>query len=428
MIERVAILGGIRTPFIRAGGPFEALPPDEMGRLCVVESLNRLPVAIDRVGLIVVGTVVQPAGAVNLGRVIALRAGLSEHVPASTVNCSGASGLAALICTARSVVLGEADLAVAAGTESMSSIPLLFSREIKTLAEETSLWKQARSLSSSVPRLRPRRLLSRAVLARSFTDPTCALTMGETAEVLAREFGISREVQDEYALLSHKRAHEARRAGRLAEEILPLLAPPAYDAPISEDDGIRPDTTLEELATLKPAFDRRYGTVTRGNSAGIADGAAALVLMTESGAQKAGVTPLGFIRDYTMGGLPAHRMGLGSAYALSSLLARSGRKMEEVGLVELHEAFAAQVLANERVFEDDRWSEWVTGHKAVGHIDRSILNVNGGAIALGHPTGSSGIRLVLTLLLEMRRRGVELGVAATCAGGGLGAAVLVEAS
>jgi len=424
--ERIAILGGVRTPFMSTGGAFEAFPAADLGRLCVTEALERLGIPVNRVGSLTVGSVTQTAGAVHVARNIALSAGLSENTATATFNSGGVSGLVSLISAARSLALGEVEFAAAAGAESMSSIPVLISGELRSVAQQTSLWKQARSLSRSLPGFRPSRLLSGAALARGFTDPTCGLTLGETAEVLVREFGIDRESQDEYALLSHRRAGEALAAGRLADETISVLIPPAYETWASLDDGIQADLNLQNLLALKPAFDRLYGSVTSGNSAGGADGAAAIVLAAESAVEGTGVTPLGFLRDYEVGGVPAEWMGLGSARAVSSLLEKSGTGMDEIGLVEIHEAYAAQVIANERVFEDDRWSDRVTGRKAVGHLDRSILNVNGGALALGHPPGASGLRMVLSLLHEMRRRGVRLGVAAISAGGGQGAAVLLE--
>jgi acetyl-CoA acetyltransferase family protein len=266
-------------------------------------------------------------------------------------------------------------------------------------------------------------------LAEGLTDPICGLNMGETAERLAREFRISREAQDEFALLSHRRAVAATESGRLGEEIAPLYVPPSYTQTMVEDFGPRKDQTAEALARLEPYFDRRHGTITVGNACPVTDGACAVLVMSEEAARAGGYRPLGRILSIAFAGLDPARMGLGPAYATPLALERAGARMADVDLVEINEAFAAQVIANEIAFASERFARDELGRgEAIGGIDRLHMNVNGGAIALGHPVGVSGARLVLTLLKEMRRRQASLGLATLCVGGGQGAAMLLEAA
>jgi acetyl-CoA acyltransferase len=253
--------------------------------------------------------------------------------------------------------------------------------------------------------------------------------MGQTAEVLAREFNISRQAQDEFALLSHQRAVAGAAEGRLAEEIAPLYVPPAYDETLIEDIGPRPEQSMEALSKLRPIFDRRHGTVTAGNSCMVTDGAAALLVMEEERARAEGYEPLGRIRAIAFAGLDPIRMGLGPAFATPLALDMAGAELSDMDLIEINEAFAAQVLANEVAFASEHFAREELGRStAIGGIDRSRLNVNGGAIALGHPVGVSGTRIALTALKELKRRGGELALATLCVGGGQGAALILEAA
>jgi acetyl-CoA acyltransferase len=259
------------------------------------------------------------------------------------------------------------------------------------------------------------------------TDPFCGLNMGQTAEILAREFEISREEQDKFALGSHLKAVAAQEAGRLAEEITPVYVPPKFDTVVKEDVGPRKGQTLEALAKLKPFFDKKYGTVTVGNACPITDGAAMLLLMSREKAESLGYKPLASIRSYGYAGLEPERMGLGPALATPVALKRAGLKLKDIGLIELNEAFAAQVIGCEKAFASKKFYQDRMGlSEAVGEINPEILNVNGGAIALGHPVGVTGSRLVLTLMREMKRRNIQFGLATLCIGGGQGGAVIVE--
>jgi acetyl-CoA C-acetyltransferase/acetyl-CoA acyltransferase len=265
-----------------------------------------------------------------------------------------------------------------------------------------------------------------AALECGLTDPTCGLSMGTTADILAHEFGISRRAQDEFALRSHQRATAAAAAGRLQAEAVPLYAGDRFE-PVTGDVGPRPDQTLEALARLKPVFDRRDGTVTVGNACHVTDGAAAMLVMDRDLAKAEGLEPLGYVRGYAYAGLEPARMGLGPVFAIAKLLRTTGLSLRDVPLFEINEAFAAQVLACLKAMASARFADAYLPHATpLGEIDPDRLNVNGGAISLGHPVGASGARLVLTALLEMRRRAAERAIVALCVGGGQGVAMLLE--
>jgi acetyl-CoA acyltransferase len=424
MSRDVVVVDGLRTPYSKAGTELKDVDAGSLGRIVIGELLARTgfdPAALDEV---IVGNIAQPPDAVNVARVAALRAGVPQRIPAYTVNRLCGSGLQSIVDGHYMIAAGDAEAVVAGGVESMSNIPLLFSRESQ---EVFGGIYSARDLSGRVAaasRLRPRHFKPEIGLQMGLTDAVCGLNMGETAEVLAKEFGISREEQDAFALRSHQRVTMAR--AKLAEEIVPVPIPPRFEEAATKDNGVRENQTMEALAKLKPYFDRRFGTVTAGNSSQITDGGAAVLLMSASAARSRGYAPLGKIRGFAFCALEPERMGLGPAVAVPLALKRAGVAWKDVGLVEINEAFAAQVLACARVFPSAAWhAKYATGGP-VGEIDWERTNVNGGAIALGHPVGSSANRLVTTLLKEMKRRGTALGVATMCIGGGQGGAVVVE--
>ena len=422
------IVDGVRTPFAKSGGPLAAVSAAELGRLAVSELLARTEFLPEQVDEVVLGNCGTPADAANIGRVVALAAGIPRSVPGFTVHRNCASGMEAIAQAWYKIASGAASAVVAGGTESMSEYPLLWSRG---LTRAFAGWQRAKTLPAKLAAalaVRPGDFAPRVAIAEGLTDPVCGLNMGETAERLAKEYRISREAQDEFALLSHQRAVAATEAGRLAQEIAPLYVPPRYE-PLAQDFGPRANQTMEALAKLKPYFDRRHGTVTVGNSCPVTDGAAALLVMEEARARAQGYKPLGRIRSFAFAGCDPSRMGLGPAYATPLALDKAGLRLADIDLIEINEAFAAQVIANEIVFASAQFAAQELGRaEAIGGIDRSRMNVNGGAIALGHPVGVSGTRLVLTLLEEMRRRGVGLGLATLCVGGGQGAAMIVEAA
>jgi acetyl-CoA acetyltransferase family protein len=425
MSREVVVVDGLRTPYTRAGTLLKDVPAQELGRFVIVELLARTgfdPAELDQV---IFGNIAEPPDAVNVARVAALRAGVPPRVPAYTVNRLCGSGLESVVDAAYRIAAGDADAIVAGGVESMSNIPLFYPKEGREVFAEVFTARDVPGRVAAASKFRPRHFKPEVGLQMGLTDPVCGLNMGETAELLAKEHGISREEQDAFALRSHQRATSAR--ARLAEEIVPVPVPPDYREMATQDNGVRENQTMEALAKLKPYFDRRFGTVTAGNSSQITDGGAAALVMSAQAAKARGYRPLGRIRGFAFSSLEPERMGLGPAVAVPLALERAGVAWKEIGLVEFNEAFAAQVLANARVFPSAAWHARYGTRGPVGEIDWEKTNVNGGATALGHPVGSSGNRLVITLLKEMRRRGTPLGLATMCIGGGQGGAIVLEA-
>ena len=424
------ILAGARTPFVKAFGAARDIHVKVLAARVMREALDRSAVDPARIARVVLGNVVGPPDASNVGRVAALLAGILENVPAVTVNRNCASGMEAVAQGAAMIRNGEAKVVLAGGAESMSMVPFLFGDSARRMF--LSL-QRARSLGGRLAimlKMRPSHFRAHHGLEIGFRAPTCSLSMGETAEILAAEYRISREEQDQFALLSHQNAVAAKE--RLAEEIAPLFAPgpgASKGKMMHEDIGPRPNQTNEALARLRPAFDKRGGSVTAGNASPITDGAAALVLASPAAASElaSSIKPLGRLREISTAALSPRKMGLGPAFAIPKVLARSGVAFDQLDLIEINEAFAAQVIACERALASDTFCRENLGlPSALGVIPREKLNVNGGAIALGHPVGASGARLILTLLMELRRRDAKLGVASLCVGGGQGMAALLE--
>lgn len=421
------IVGGVRTPFVRAGDAFLEVPVEELGRIAARELLYRLELPPEEVDQLIAGNVATPADATNVARVIQLYADIPRSRVAHTVSRNCASGFEAATEAHDLIRLGRANCVLALGVESLSRVPFLLPHSFTA-----KTWRlfRARGPWAKVQRLmayRPRDLKPVVGLFAGLTDPVSGLIMGQTAEKLAREFKISREEQDEFAANSHHKAVEAWQTGRLSGEVVPVY-PTNPPVAVTQDIGPRSGTTPEKLAKLPPYFDRRYGTVTAGNSSQITDGAVALLLMSERRARELNVEPIGRIVDYEYAGCDPARMGLGPVYATARLLERTGRTLDSIDLIEINEAFAAQVLAVLRAFESVEFARRELGRdEPLGTIPQEKLNVNGGAIALGHPVGATGARLILTLLLELRRRGLRWGLATLCVGGGQGGAVLLEA-
>ncbi len=421
----IAILEGARTPFAKAYGPLASVPAQELGRIAAAEAMRRAGLRPDQIDQVVFGSVVQPADAANIARVVALKAGVPADRIAHTVQRNCASGMEAITTAAQLIQLGEAKTVLAGGTESMSRIPLLYNREATglyyRLGKAKTAWQRLKTLLS----FRPRHFKPVVGVQLGLTDPTCGKLMGSLADFTAREFGVTRAEQDAFALESHRRAADAQKRGALAEEITPVSAEIAGKE-VKEDVGLRKDQTLEALARLKPFFEKD-GTVTVGNSSQVTDGAAAVVVAPGEAVRAEGRRPLGYLRAFAYAGVEPERMALGPIHATSKLLTKTGMRLEDFDLIELNEAFAAVVLVNERAFASDAFAREKLGREAaLGAIDPAKLNVNGGAIALGHPVGATGTRLVLTLLKELRRRGLRRGLATLCIGGGQGGAVFVE--
>ena len=424
--RRVVVVDGVRTPFAKVETALSEVSAVELARTAVRELIERTEIDPASIDEVILGNAAPPSDAPNIARVAALEAGIPREVPAFSVQRNCASGFQSITDGYNQIVLGQSDVVVAGGVESMSNVPLQYADEFADVVTDLARARGVTDKVTAAARIRPAHFKPVVALLEGLTDPVCGLNMGETAEVLARELHLSRRAQDEYALRSHQRAAAAWAEGRFADEVTPVFVPPAYRDVVAEDVGYRPQQTLEALAKLRPVFERD-GTVTAGNASMVTDGAAALLLMEEGKARADGFRPLGRIVSFAYAGLEPQRMGLGPALATPQALSRAGLSLADMGLVELNEAFAAVVLANMEVFPSRAWAEERLGRTLpIGTLREETLNVNGGAIALGHPIAATGSRLALTLLLEMRRRDVEHGLATLCVGGGLGGAIVFQ--
>ena len=340
--ERIAIVDGIRTPFCKGGGVLRDMEADDLGAYAVKELMARTGYPIDKVDELIFGNVLQPAHATNIARVVAVKAGMPVKMPAYTVNRNCSSGLEAIVSGANKILIGDAEVIIAGGTESMSGFPILFNKKAKEFIMRLSKAKSLKEKLSLILSFRPSFLKPEIP---AIADPLCGLTMGQTAENLVRDFRITRKEQDEFALRSHQRALKAMSDGFLAAEIIPVPVPPKNQAMQTIDDGPRSNTTLEALTKLKPVFEPVTGSVTAGNSSPVTDGAAAVLLMRESKAKALGIQPLGYFRTDSYAALDPSRMGLGPFYAIAKLLDKTGMKLEDIDLFEINEAFAGQVLS-----------------------------------------------------------------------------------
>jgi len=422
MKERIAIIDGLRTPFCKANGVLKHVDADDLGSYVVREILMRAEVKPDEIDEVIFGNVVTPIHAMNIGRVIAIKGGLPRSTPASTVSRNCASGMDSIVLGAKAILQGDAKIVLAGGTESMSKYPIVYKQEMKDFLMK---FNKAKSLGERLKILASFRPSFLAPVIPKIEDPLCGLTMGETAEVLAREFHVPRKEQDRYSIQSHDRAVNAMEKGYFNEEIIPV--PTGKGEFQKQDIGPRDDQSMEVLEKLKPAFDKLTGTVTAASSSQITDGAGAVLLMKESEAKKRGLKPIGYLTAYAYSGLDPKRMGLGPAFATAKVLKETGKKLAQFDLIEINEAFAAQILAVKKALTSEEFCQKELGWKEpVGHLEEDKLNVNGGAIALGHPLGASGTRIVITLLRELKRREQRLGLATLCVGGGQGEAVILE--
>jgi acetyl-CoA acetyltransferase family protein len=427
MKERIAIIDGLRTPIAKASGKLKNLQADSIGSHIASAVALKVGLDFDMYDEVIMGNVSQPAHAANIARVIALRAGFPESIPASTVHRNCASGMEAITTATEKILAGRGNLYLAGGVESMSNIPLFFNKKMSALFEALFRSKSPIDKLKTLSHFTPSHLKPIIGLMQGLTDPLTGLNMGSTAEILAQDFGISRREQDEFSVLSHSKAERAQKDGIFAQEIAPIISNAQRGEIMIDDDGIRYGQNMESLTKLRPFFDKKNGTVTAGNSSQISDAAAAVVLMSESKAKEMGLTPLGYLREYAYAGLEPARMGLGPAYATAKILEMSGMKMSDFELIELNEAFASQVLANICAFESKKYAQiHLNRTEALGSIDTNILNVNGGGIALGHPVGMTGTRLVIHTLKELRRQNKNVGLATLCIGGGQGASMILE--
>ena len=425
MKDCLVIVDGVRTPFCKMGSDLAALGADELGRIAVNALLTRTgldPALIDEV---IFGCVAQPADATNVARVIALRAGIPQSVPAFTVQRNCASGCEAITQAQEKILAGRGSIFVVGGVESMSNIPLLFKQSAAEKFNHLARAKTFGARLSALAAFRPKDFQPRIGLLLGLSDPVCGLNMGETAELLAVEAGITRGEQDAFALLSHRRALAARE--KLAAEICPVFPTAKAKLPVLHDNGPRENQSLEALAALKPVFDRKTGTVTAGNSSQITDGAVALLVMSEARAAALGLTPLGVLTGYAYAGCEPSRMGLGPLFAIAKAAEQTGLNISDADIVELNEAFAAQTLAVLKYARSEKFArDFLRRTDALGEVSMEKLNVNGGAIALGHPVGATGARLVLASLKELQRRKAKRALVTLCVGGGQGAALWLE--
>jgi len=422
--RRVAIVAGVRTPFAKAGTAFKSISAIDLGKLSVAELLQRTNLDGKEVQALVFGTVVPSVIAPNIAREVALMPLLPKGVQAYTVSRACASANQAITDAADQIALGHLDVAIAGGSESLSNIPILHSQRF---AETLVLASKAKSLPARLrilARLRPRDFVP---ITPAIAEPTTGETMGQSAEKMAKLNAITREEQDHFALRSHRLAAAGTADGRLTAEIMPVYVPPKFETVLTSDNGIREDTSYEALAALKPVFDRKYGSVTAGNSSPLTDGAACVLLMNEEKAKALGYPTLGIIRSYAYAALdPGEQLLQAPVLAAPVALKRAGLTLKDIDLVEMHEAFAAQVLSNLKGFESQWWAERAGFSQPVGEVDRAKLNVMGGSIAIGHPFGATGARITTTLLNELRRRDGQLGLMTVCTAGGMGFAMVVE--
>ena len=422
--RRVAIVAGVRTPFARSGTALKNISAIELGKTCVAELVQRTGLDGRQVDALVFGTVVPSVLAPNIAREVSLLPLLPKGVQAVTVSRACASANQAITDAADQIALGHAAVVIAGGAESLSNVPILHSRGFSDALVAASRAKALGGRVKALSRIRPKDLVP---ITPAIAEPSTGETMGQSAEKMAKINHVSREEQDQFALRSHRLASKGTKDGRLTGEIAPLYVSPKYEAVLTADNGIREDTSIEQLAALKPVFDRKYGSVTAGNSSPLTDGAAAVLLMSEDKARSLGYTPLGFIRSYAYAALdPGEQLLQAPVLAAPVALQRAGLTLRDMDLVEMHEAFAAQILSNLRGFESKVWAERAGFSEPVGEVDRARLNVMGGSIAIGHPVGATGARITTTLLNELGRRGGQFGLMTVCAAGGMGFAMVVE--
>lgn len=438
----VVIVEGVRTPFAKSGSVLKKVHPADLGKVALKELIARSNLDVNLVEEVIIGNTGNPVDSVNISRVVALSAGIPQKTSAYTVHRNCASALESISQGFDKIRSGMVDVVVAGGTESMSQMPTLLPPKIQGIFDKLFTAKgpgQALPLLWSLLKADLKQIKALLTgnmkddyfpvisIMKGLTDPFVGINMGQTAEILAKEWGLSREEQDRFALRSHQLASAAMKNGRFKEEIAPVFLAPDYKEVISEDVGPRDTQTMEALAKLKPFFDKQTGTITAGNACPITDGAAMVLLMSREKAQALGYKPVAKIVSYGFAGLEPERMGLGPVYSTPVALKRAGLTMKDIGLVELNEAFAAQVMACQKAFDSHSFAREKLGlSEKIGEVSNDILNPNGGAIALGHPVGATGTRLVVTLMKEMKHKKVQYGLATLCIGGGQGGAMILE--
>ncbi|MDZ7841275.1 MAG: acetyl-CoA C-acyltransferase FadI [Gammaproteobacteria bacterium] len=423
--HRVAVVAGLRTPFARERTAFKSMPARDLGKMVVAELLQRTGLDTEQVERVVFGQVIPSPQAPNIAREIVMGTGMPSSVDAYSVSRACATSYQSTTDVAESIMAGQISCAIAGGAESASDVPITVSKRLANALVDAS---KARSLGARLAAFKGVRFGDIVPVPPALREPSSDYTMGEAAEKMAKENGIERQAQDEFAHRSHMRANRAWDEGFFDDQVMHAYVPPSYDA-FSRDNLVRADSALEAYAKLRPAFDRRYGTVTAGNSSPLTDGAGALVLMREDKAAAEGHTPLGYIKTYAYAALdPNWQMLMGPAFATPLALDRAGLALRDIDVIDMHEAFAAQILSNTRAFESRDFARERLGRdQAIGEIDWDRFNTNGGSISLGHPFAATGARQIMQALKELERTGGQFALCTACAAGGLGAAMILEA-
>ena len=411
--RRVAVIAGCRTPFCKAGTVLKDARAVDLARHAARELIERSNLDGADVDEVIFGQVVPSALVPNVGREVSLLPQLPKEIPAYSVNRACASATQAIASGHDQIALGHDDVVIAGGAEALSDIPILASRRLADILVEASKAKSLGGRVRTFLKIRPRDLIP---VAPAIAEPSTGESMGQSAEKMAKENGITREAQDRWALRSHQLAAKGTADGRLTAEIAPWFPTRPGDSVVTQDNGIRTDSTLEQMAKLKPVFDRKYGSVTAANASPLTDGASAVLLMSDEAARARGYEPLAYIRSYAVAAVdPGWQLLQAPVWAVPLALERAGIQWKDLGLIEIHEAFAAQVLSNLQGFAQKGWE-----------INEEIINVMGGSIAIGHPFGATGGRIVTTLANEMRRRDVQFGLVSVCAQGGMAFAMVLE--
>jgi acetyl-CoA acyltransferase len=411
--RRVAVIAGCRTPFCKAGTALKDARAVDLARHAARELIERTNIDGADVDDVIFGQVVASPLVPNVAREVSLLPQFPKEIPAYSVNRACASGGQAVADAADAIALGNADVVLAGGVESLSDVPILASRRLADILVEASKAKSLGARLRTFAKLRPRDLVP---VSPAIAEPSTGESMGQSAEKMAKENGITREAQDRWTLRSHQLAAKGTADGRLTAEIVPWFPARPGDPVVTQDNGIRADTSLEQMAKLRPVFDRKYGSVTAANSSPLTDGASAVLLMSDEAARARGYEPLAYVRSYAVAAVdPGWQLLQAPVWAVPLALERARIQWKDLGLIEIHEAFAAQVLSNLQGFAEKGWE-----------INEDIINVMGGSIAIGHPFGATGGRIVTTLANEMRRRDVQFGLVSICAQGGMAIALVLE--
>lgn len=423
--RRVAIVDGLRTPFAKSSTVFRNLSTFDLSSAVVAELVARSGVDASAVDRVVYGAVVADVGAPNIAREIVLAGPFPESVDAYSVSRACATSTQSFVEGAQSILLGETDIVITGGADSLSKPPITYSDRFVEILMEANAARDMPSKVKAFAKVRPKDLVPNPP---AIAERSTGKTMGHSAEEMAKANGISREQQDEFTVRSHAKAIEAWETGVFDDEVMPLHVPPRFKEAVERDTIPRADSTLEKLATLKPVFDRKYGTVTAANASPLTDGASALLLMDESVAKALGYEPKAYLKSYAFAALdPNWQLLMGPAFATPLALDRAGMTLDDIDLIDMHEAFAAQVLSNVQAFASDEFAQKRLGRKkAIGEIDDSKFNIYGGSISIGHPFAATGARQIMTMANELDRRGGGTALVTQCAAGGLGAAVVLE--